>query len=179
MNDALRGESASGLDVVAVSELVGVSATEAFACELGRDVARCGGGCVVWLSGELGAGKTSFVRGFVRGLGHAEGGVSSPTFAVGHRYECAGCVGVVHVDAYRLGGDEEAGALLADLGVTLASRASGLGVGTATAGGDDVVVVEWPERLPEGVGMVPDLVVRLWHAGADRRGVEVRRRRAG
>ncbi len=58
-------------------------------------------GDVVAVSGELGAGKTTFVRGAARALGVTEP-VSSPTFTIGHRYAAA--VPVAHLDLYRLAG---------------------------------------------------------------------------
>src|SRR5881398_1322046 len=58
-------------------------------------------GDVVTVSGELGAGKTTFVRGAARALG-VEEPVSSPTFTIGHRYEAR--VPVAHLDLYRLAG---------------------------------------------------------------------------
>jgi tRNA threonylcarbamoyladenosine biosynthesis protein TsaE len=60
-----------------------------------------GVGDVVTVSGELGAGKTTFVRGACRALG-VEGPVSSPTFTIGHRYEAP--VPVAHLDLYRVNG---------------------------------------------------------------------------
>jgi tRNA threonylcarbamoyladenosine biosynthesis protein TsaE len=56
-------------------------------------------GDVVTVGGELGAGKTTFVRGACRALG-VEGPVSSPTFAIGHRYDTP--VPVAHLDLYRV-----------------------------------------------------------------------------
>jgi tRNA threonylcarbamoyladenosine biosynthesis protein TsaE len=58
-------------------------------------------GDVVSVSGEFGAGKTTFVRGAARALG-VTGVVSSPTFTIGHRYEAA--IPVAHLDLYRIGG---------------------------------------------------------------------------
>jgi tRNA threonylcarbamoyladenosine biosynthesis protein TsaE len=58
-------------------------------------------GDVVTVSGELGAGKTTFVRGACRALG-VQGPVSSPTFTIGHRYEAP--VPVAHLDLYRVAG---------------------------------------------------------------------------
>ena len=72
--------------------------TEALA---GRLAARLGAGDVVAVSGELGSGKTTFVRGAARALGFA-GTVSSPTFTIGHRYEAP--TPVAHLDLYRLTG---------------------------------------------------------------------------
>lgn len=70
--------------------------TEALAARLAR---RLRAGDVVAVSGELGAGKTTFVRGAARALGVREP-VSSPTFTIGHRYEAA--VPVAHLDLYRV-----------------------------------------------------------------------------
>lgn len=98
---------------------------------LGRRLAP---GSVVLLEGELGAGKTAFVRAIVRGLGAGDA-ASSPTYALVHHYE--GARGpVYHVDCYRLRNPDEA----ADLDwETLAAA--------------DALLVEWPERagawLPE------------------------------
>jgi len=72
--------------------------TEALAARL---AARLRPGDVVAVSGELGAGKTTFVRGAARALGVREP-VSSPTFTIGHRYEAP--VPVSHLDLYRLAG---------------------------------------------------------------------------
>jgi tRNA threonylcarbamoyladenosine biosynthesis protein TsaE len=72
--------------------------TEALAARL---AARLETGDVVAVSGELGAGKTTFVRGAARALGF-EGIVSSPTFTIGHRYEAP--TPVAHLDLYRITG---------------------------------------------------------------------------
>jgi len=85
---------------------------------------------VVALSGDLGTGKTTLVRAIAGGLGVAEP-VTSPTFALVHRYTGAGCT-VYHVDGYRLRRPSEA----ADLGLDDMLREA-----------DAVVLVEWPERF--------------------------------
>jgi tRNA threonylcarbamoyladenosine biosynthesis protein TsaE len=69
----------------------------------GRLAARLRAGDVVAVKGELGAGKTTLVRGACRELG-VRGPVSSPTFTIGHRYEAR--VPVAHLDLYRLSGLE-------------------------------------------------------------------------
>jgi tRNA threonylcarbamoyladenosine biosynthesis protein TsaE len=126
--------------------------TEALGAEL---AAGLGAGDVVLVHGELGAGKTTFVRGAARALGVADP-ITSPTFSIGHRYRGAD-VTVSHLDLYRLEGlrgeDPE---LLEDY----------LGAGR-------IAFVEWPEA---GAGELPDarLRVTLTHAGADRRRIEVR-----
>jgi len=81
-------------------EVVTASAAETEA--LGADLARgLRAGDVVAVSGELGAGKTTFVRGAARALG-VTGPVASPTFTIGHRYEAP--TPVAHLDLYRLDG---------------------------------------------------------------------------
>jgi tRNA threonylcarbamoyladenosine biosynthesis protein TsaE len=72
--------------------------TEELAARLAR---RLAAGDVVTVSGELGTGKTTFVRGAARALGVVEP-VSSPTFTIGHRYEAS--PPVAHLDLYRISG---------------------------------------------------------------------------
>jgi tRNA threonylcarbamoyladenosine biosynthesis protein TsaE len=85
---------------------------------------------VVGLSGELGAGKTTLVRAIAAGLGVRQP-VTSPTFALVHRYDGTACT-VYHVDGYRLRRPGEA----ADLGFDEMVRES-----------DAAILVEWPERF--------------------------------
>ena len=125
--------------------------TEAVAAELAR---RLRPGDIVLVSGDLGAGKTTFVRGACRALG-VVGAVTSPSFTIARRYE--GAVPVSHLDLYRLGAlDDEDPSLLADeLAV------------------DRVAFVEWPE-VGSPVGLDPERVaarVRLEHRGGDSRRV--------
>jgi len=97
-------------------------------------------GAVVAVSGELGSGKTTFVRGAARALG-VSGPVTSPTYAIGNRYE--GRVPVSHLDLYRL---EEVGE---DDWADLEPYFDGA-----------VTFVEWPEAAAGFLGRV-SLVVRL------------------
>ena len=133
----------------------GPQATEAAGAELAAELRP---GDVVLVSGELGAGKTTFVRGALRALG-VEGPVTSPTFVVGHAYE--GRDGpLAHLDLYRLAGmgDEDPGIL--DPYFTP----------------ETIAFVEWPEHA-EGAwprGRVAARV-RLAHRGGDRRSIEVER----
>jgi tRNA threonylcarbamoyladenosine biosynthesis protein TsaE len=84
------------------SETVTRSATETEA--LGeRLAATLSAGDVVFLEGELGAGKTAFARGLARGLGASEREVASPTFALLHEYAGSdGAIVLRHLDLYRL-----------------------------------------------------------------------------
>jgi tRNA threonylcarbamoyladenosine biosynthesis protein TsaE len=110
-------------------------------------------GDVVAVSGELGAGKTTFVRGAARALGVA-GPVTSPTFAIGHRYE--GRVPVAHLDLYRYEtlGEPDWG--------DLEPYFDGA-----------VAFVEWPE-VAEAF-LAPTVRVRLRLAGEDRRLIEIQK----
>jgi tRNA threonylcarbamoyladenosine biosynthesis protein TsaE len=133
------------------TELVSVSAseTEGIAAALGE---RLTPGDVVTVSGELGSGKTTFVRGACRALG-VTSPVTSPTFTIGHRYP--GRVDVSHLDLYRFAGVSPAE--WGDLEPYFE---------------DAVVFVEWPEA---GAGVLPParVEVTLEHAGGDRRRVAV------
>jgi tRNA threonylcarbamoyladenosine biosynthesis protein TsaE len=100
--------------------------TRAVAAALARTLSP---GAVVMLSGDLGAGKTAFVRGLAEGLGIDAGEVTSPTFTLVHEYS-GGRLPLVHVDLYRLD--------TADLDEI------GLDPDVAAAG---VLAIEWPERL--------------------------------
>src|SRR5688572_31644183 len=121
--------------------------TERLGEELGRELR---GGEVVLLQGELGAGKTAFVRGLARGVGADPEEVASPTFVLLTAYR--GRLTLHHADLYRLsrpGDDRELG--LEEL-----------------PGPRGVLAVEWAERLSD-VPWPRVLRVRLAHAGEDRR----------
>ncbi len=124
-------------------------ATEALAAELARGLTA---GDIVAVSGELGAGKTTFVRGAARALGVA-GPVSSPTFTIGHRYEAA--VPVAHLDLYRIAGldPEEWGDLEPYFDGTIA-------------------FVEWPEHGGEWLPAAR-AVVTLEHVDESHRSVRI------
>jgi tRNA threonylcarbamoyladenosine biosynthesis protein TsaE len=111
-------------------------------------------GDIVLVRGELGAGKTTLVRGAARALGVSDP-VTSPTFGIGHRYQGSDVI-VSHLDLYRLGGlHEEEPSLLEDY----------LGSGR-------IAFVEWPEETsPELQDAC--LLVTLTHQGANKRRIEV------
>lgn len=111
-------------------------------------------GDVVLLSGDLGSGKTTLIRGACRALG-VTGPVTSPTFTIGQRYE-GGRLPISHLDLYRLGSlEDEDPALLDDY-----------------LGPDGVAFVEWPGAGEGRLGR-PALRVRLEHAGEEGRRIEV------
>jgi len=123
--------------------------TEAIGARLARELAV---GDVVAVSGELGSGKTTFVRGACRALG-VTAPVTSPTYTIGHRYE--GDPDVSHLDLYRF--KDVSAAEWGDLEPYF---------------DDAIVFVEWPEA---GAGGLPPLraAVRLEHEGETTRRVVI------
>jgi tRNA threonylcarbamoyladenosine biosynthesis protein TsaE len=112
-------------------------------------------GDVVLVSGELGSGKTTLIRGASRELGVTEP-VTSPTFTIGHRYR--GRVAVSHLDLYRLEGLEDEDPGLLDDYLTE----------------DAVAFVEWPGVAEPQLERIA-LRVELSHHGGDGRLIDVRR----
>jgi tRNA threonylcarbamoyladenosine biosynthesis protein TsaE len=112
------------------------------------------------LYGDLGAGKTAFVRGLAEGLGVAPAEVSSPTFTLVQEYR-GGRVTLVHVDLYRLNDPRE----IDDLGLE-------------EIGADAVLTIEWAEKL-EGAARLKPLhseqvvEVRLSHGDGDVRTIDI------
>lgn len=104
--------------------------TMALAARLARDLRP---GDLITLAGELGAGKTCFVRGLAEGLGLNPGHVSSPTFVMVQEYtpETGFGVTLVHVDAYRISSEDD----LASIGWEDLCE------------GNTIVALEWPERI--------------------------------
>ena len=123
--------------------------TEAIAARLARALVP---GDVVTVSGELGTGKTTFVRGACRALG-VTAPVTRPTYTIGHRYE--GDPDVSHLDLFRFAG--VSAAEWADLEPYF---------------DDAIVFVEWPEA---GLGGLPPVrvAVRLEHAGLTARRIRI------
>ena len=130
------------LDLYATDEL----AQEKIGATLARAIPA---GCVIYLEGDLGAGKTTFTRGFLRGLGY-QGAVKSPTYTLVEPYELAGRY-CYHFDLYRLGDAEE----LEYLGLRDMLQ------------DDALLLIEWPER---GAGVLPaaDLLVKIRYEGEGR-----------
>ncbi len=134
-------------------QTAGPSETEALGAEL---ASRLEPGDVVLVSGELGAGKTTFVRGACRALG-VTAIVTSPTFTIGQRYPAP--VRVSHIDLFRVTDlDGEDPDLLADY-----------------LDSDTIAFVEWPQAAEDAVARLARIAarVRIDHAGGDRRIVEI------
>ncbi|HSK08280.1 MAG TPA: tRNA (adenosine(37)-N6)-threonylcarbamoyltransferase complex ATPase subunit type 1 TsaE [Vicinamibacterales bacterium] len=112
-------------------------------------------GAVVLLTGDLGAGKTAFVRGLATGLGIDGDQVSSPTFTLVQEYR-GGPAPLYHVDLYRLEGGE----------------VEDLGLEELTAGGGRVAI-EWAEKLPRPFPGA--LRVEIADLGEDRREIRITR----
>lgn len=112
-------------------------------------------GDVLALWGELGSGKTTFVRGIATGLGIPETDVTSPTFVIVHEHG-SGRIPLFHVDLYRLDGPESA---------------SSTGWEEALSGGG-LTAIEWPGRLEDSLP-ADRLDVRFTHQGGDARRIDI------
>ena len=133
-------------------ELADCNATEKFGAQMASccsEVQHKAGCTTIFLNGELGAGKTALVRGFLRGLGH-KGAVKSPTYTLVEPYhfesldEQSGLKAVYHFDLYRLGHPEE----LEYLGIR------------DYFDSDSTALIEWPEK-GEGMLPTPDLDIQI------------------
>jgi tRNA threonylcarbamoyladenosine biosynthesis protein TsaE len=141
-----------------VRELVsrGDSETEALGAQLARDLSADD---VVYLVGDLGAGKTTFARGLARGLGAVAREVASPTFAILHEYAApGGAIVMRHLDLYRL--------------ADRASELEVLGLPDAVAGAP--VAVEWPGEAIRAA-LAPTFEVGIREETGRARRIEIRR----
>jgi tRNA threonylcarbamoyladenosine biosynthesis protein TsaE len=130
-----------------------ISNSEQETFDLGEKLARgLPAGTFVLLHGDLGSGKTSFVRGMAAGLGLDPGEVSSPTFVLVQHYR--GSVPLTHADLYRL----ETATAVDDLGLE------------EMAGGG-VVAIEWAERLPRA--FEGSVSVKIEDLGGDTRRISI------
>lgn len=124
----------------------GEEAMVALGEHLGRELAAH---AVVFLRGELGAGKTTLARGILRAMGYS-GAVKSPTYTLVEPYEFQGLT-LYHFDLYRLGDPEE----LEYVGIR------------DYLDGDSILLVEWPERCGDRLPP-PDLIIDIAVAGTAR-----------
>lgn len=115
------------------------AATEAFGAALSARLAR---GALVFLRGDLGAGKTTLVRGILRGLGYS-GAVKSPTYTILEPHDLPFGV-VYHFDFYRIGDSQELDFLGMD----------------ELVASDALKLIEWPERVADRLPD-PDVEIRL------------------
>ena len=102
-------------------------------------------GDVLAIDGAMGAGKTTFVRALAGAMGLDTAAVSSPTFVMVNEYRGGTGPDLIHVDAYRLGGDEELDLLGWDRLIAA----------------DAVLAVEWPQRLDAELARLGDRVARI------------------
>ena len=134
---------------MAETETTSPAETEALAARLAEKLRP---GDLVTVAGELGSGKTTFVRGACRSLG-VTAAVTSPTFTIGHRYE--GAVSVSHLDLYRF------------------ASLSHAEWGDLEPYFDDAIAfVEWPEA-GAGVLPAPRVRVQMRHSGSGRRSIRI------
>jgi tRNA threonylcarbamoyladenosine biosynthesis protein TsaE len=124
--------------------------TRALARSLARDLQA---GATLLLSGDLGAGKTAFVRGLAEGLGLDPDVVTSPTFTLVHEYR-GGRLPLVHVDLYRLDRAE-----LDEIGLDSDLASQG------------VAAIEWPDRLTRPISGA--IAVHVQDTGEDSRAIAI------
>jgi tRNA threonylcarbamoyladenosine biosynthesis protein TsaE len=125
---------------------------------VGRELAAAlSAGDVLLLEGDLGAGKTAFVRGVAEGLGVSRDEVSSPTFTLIQEYR-GGRLTLFHVDLYRIEDPRE----LDELGLDEIAE-------------DGVLAIEWAEKLGGDARLTPlrSIVVRIAHAGESERRIGI------
>jgi tRNA threonylcarbamoyladenosine biosynthesis protein TsaE len=113
-------------------------------------------GAVILLFGDLGAGKTAFVRGLAEGLGIAPEEVSSPTFTLLQEYR-GGRLPLFHADLYRLNNPRE----IEELGLEEIAEAG-------------VLAIEWADKLPARLRPSRSVTIRIAHADGDTRVVAIR-----
>jgi len=151
MSEASRFPTDSGDEVLFVVESNSPRETKAW----GRRLASLlRGGELIGLTGELGAGKTCFIKGLARGLRLREEDILSPTFTMIQEHH--GRLGLYHIDLYRLEAPT-----LDDMGLR------------EYLFSDAVAAVEWFERLQEA-GELETLSIRISYAGASSRRIEFR-----
>ena len=139
---------------------VHVTQSEDETADLARGFAgRLNAGDVLLLSGDLGAGKTAFVRGLATGLGMDAGEVCSPTFTLVHEYR-GGRLSLYHADLYRIERTAADDLGLEELGVE-----------------DGVLAIEWPDRLTHTLS--PAIDVQIETLGETTRRITIGRREAG
>ena len=100
-------------------------------------------GAIVLLEGDLGAGKTCFVRGLCEGLGGDPSQVSSPTYVIMQDYEIQNGCRLVHIDAYRLSGEDEL---------------ESIGWDELIQNKQTIIAIEWPSRIK---GVLPNSAITL------------------
>jgi tRNA threonylcarbamoyladenosine biosynthesis protein TsaE len=133
-----------------------ITHSEPETADAGRQLARTlHAGSTILLFGDLGAGKTAFVRGLAEGLGVSADEVSSPTFTLVQEYR-GGRLPLFHADLYRLDDPRE----IDDLGLEEIAE-------------EGVLAVEWAEKLPRPPASAT--IVRITQGDGDERGVTIER----
>jgi tRNA threonylcarbamoyladenosine biosynthesis protein TsaE len=134
------------------------TASESETTAVGRELAgTLRAGDVVLLYGDLGAGKTAFVKGLAEGLGVAREEVSSPTFTLVQEYR-GGRLTLFHVDLYRLDDAREV-----------------LDLGLDEIAADGVLAIEWAEKMDARLKPSGYVEVRIVHGDGDARAVTIDR----
>lgn len=128
--------------------------TMSIAAEFARCVQQ---GDVIGLRGPLGAGKTCFVRGLVRGLGGDPTLVSSPTFVLSQEYPVGKDLTLIHIDCYRIGGADDL---------------ETIGWDEMLQRQDTIIAIEWPERIERELPQLRAIHIELAHVDHSDRSID-------
>lgn len=130
--------------------------------ELGKKIAKdLSGGDILLLKGELGAGKTTFVKGLAQGL-EIENIINSPTFTLMNIYKTEGDFDgikkIAHIDTYRLEDEDD----LVDIGVT-----------DYLGEENTLCIVEWPEKIEGLLKNLKTIEITIEHLASDKRKITI------
>ncbi len=128
--------------------------TEQFGAQFAKE---CPSKALIFLEGNLGAGKTTFTRGFLRGLGY-QGTVKSPTYTLVEPYQLSNQQNVFHFDLYRLGDPEEL---------------EFLGIWDYLTQENTICLIEWAEK-GRGILPAPNMIITLEYAFPDGRNISIK-----
>lgn len=110
--------------------------------------------CIIFLEGEMGAGKTTFTKAFGK-IQNVHQEIISPTFVLRRDYE-----DLIHVDGYRFEKPEEGKSLALDMEIEKSGK---------------IIMIEWPERFTSAINIDPDFIISFKHNNIDKRDIFIKK----